>query len=94
MGCLFDDHLQPGRQKGYRRDVQQPADVRRLKRRSSRAVIAGVVEMAVAMVVSVLRMAPPVVTTIGWLVGFVLVLYGVHVGWMVFYDREPEGPSS
>jgi hypothetical protein len=74
--------------------VHQPADVKRLKRRSSRAVIAGVVEMAVSMVVSVLRMAPPVVTTVGWLVGFALILYGVHVGWMIFYDREPEGPSS
>ena len=66
----------------------------RRKRRSSRAVIAGVVEMAVAMAVSVLDIAPPLVTTIGWLIGFVLVLYGVHVGWLVFYDREPEGPSS
>lgn len=46
------------------------------------------------MVVSVLQMAPPLLTTIGWVIGFVLVLYGVHVGWMVFYDREPEGPSS
>lgn len=74
--------------------MQQPDEVRRRKRRSSRAVIAGVVEMAVAMVLSVTEIAPPLVTTIGWIVGFVLVLYGVHVGWLVFYDREPEGPSS
>lgn len=74
--------------------MQEPSDVGRRKRRSSRAVIAGVVEMAAAMVLSTLDVAPPLVTTIGWLVGFVLVLYGVHVGWLVFYDREPEGPSS
>ena len=50
--------------------------------------------MAVTMVLSVLDAAPPLVTTIGWLIGFVLVLYGCHLGWTVFYDREPDGPSS
>jgi hypothetical protein len=74
--------------------VQEPAEVWRRKRRSSRAVLAGVAEMAVAMVLSALGAGPPLLTTIGWVAGFVLVLYGVHVGWMVFYDREPEGPSS
>ncbi|WP_375426382.1 hypothetical protein [uncultured Friedmanniella sp.] len=74
--------------------MQHPAEVWRRKRRSSRAVIAGVVEMVVSMVLSVLQMAPPLVTTIGWLIGFVLVLYGVHVGWLIFYDRDPDGPSS
>lgn len=72
----------------------QPNEIWRLKRRSSRAAIAGLVEMAVCMLLSGLHTGPPLLTTVGWLVGFALFLYGVHVGWMVFYDREPDGPSS
>ena len=34
------------------------------------------------------------VTTIVALAGMALVMYGVHVGWLVFYEREPDGPSS
>jgi hypothetical protein len=26
--------------------------------------------------------------------GFVLLMYGVQVGWLVFYDRESDGPPS
>lgn len=74
--------------------MQQPADVWRRKRRANRAVVAGVAEMAVAMLLSAKHAGPLLLTTLGWVVGFALVLYGVHVGWMVFYDRDPEGPSS
>ena len=69
-------------------------DPRRRKRLSSRAVLAGVALMAVSVLLDARGLAPMLVTTVGGLTGFVLVLYGVHVGWLVFYDREPDGPSS
>lgn len=74
--------------------MEHPSEIGRRKRRSSRAVLAGLAEMAVTMLLSALEAAPPLMTTIGWLIGFVLVLYGCHLGWTVFYDREPDGPSS
>jgi hypothetical protein len=37
---------------------------------------------------------PPLATTVAAIAGFVIVMYGVHVGWLVFYDRETDGPSS
>lgn len=74
--------------------MQQPTEIWRRKRRSSRTVLAGLAEMIVAMVLSAQHVGSPLLTTFGWLVGFALVLYGVHVGWTVFYDREPDGPSS
>jgi len=64
------------------------------KRRSNRAVVRGVLLMAIAVLASSWGLAPEAATTIAAVVGFVLVLYGVHVGWLVFYDREPHGPSS
>jgi hypothetical protein len=50
--------------------------------------------MAAAMLVSSLQLAPPIATTVVAIGGFGLLSYGVHVAWLVFYDREPEGPSS
>jgi hypothetical protein len=50
--------------------------------------------MAAAMLVSSLQLAPTIATTVVAIVGFGLLSYGVHVAWLVFYDREPEGPSS
>jgi hypothetical protein len=50
--------------------------------------------MALAMLVSSRDLAPPTATTVSAIVGFGLVSYGVHVAWLLFYDREPEGPSS
>ena len=41
-----------------------------------------------------LDLLPPAVTTVAALTGFALIMYGVHVGWLVFYNREPDGPSS
>lgn len=74
--------------------MQDPAEVSRRKRRSSRAVLAGVSLIATALVLSVQPFAPPITTTVGAITGFALVMYGVHIGWLVFYDREPDGPSS
>jgi hypothetical protein len=37
---------------------------------------------------------PDVVTTAGAIIGLGLVTYGVHVAWLVFYEREPDGPPS
>ena len=54
----------------------------------------GLCLMAVAMLVSSRDLAPPIATTVAAIVGFGLVSYGVHVAWLVFYDSEPEGPSS
>jgi len=70
------------------------AEIRRRKRRSNRAVLGGVVSMVMAVLVDDLHVAPLVATTVVAVVGFVLLMYGVHVGWLVFYDREPDGPSS
>ena len=50
--------------------------------------------MAVALLVSSRNFAPPIATTGAAIVGFGLLSYGVHVAWLVFYDREPDGPSS
>ena len=68
--------------------------IRRQKRRSSRAMVAGLTAIAMALLVSTLDLLPPVVTTIAALTGFALIMYGVHVGWLVFYNRDPDGPSS
>ena len=74
--------------------MQDAAAIWRRKRRSNRAVLVGVVIVGFALLGSSLEVAPMLVTTILALVGMVLVMYGVHVGWLIFFDREPEGPSS
>jgi Flp pilus assembly protein protease CpaA len=74
--------------------MQDPEEVRRRKRRSNRAVLGGLCLMAVALLVSSFELAPPLTTTVAAIAGFVLVMHGVHVGWLVFYDREPDGPAS
>ncbi len=33
-------------------------------------------------------------TTAAAIAGFVLLMYGVHLGWSVFYDSESDGPPS
>jgi L-lactate permease len=67
------------------------AEVGRRKRRCSRAVIAGCSLMASALLLSAYEVGPPLATTIGALVGLVLLVYGVHVGWLIFYDRDDDG---
>ncbi len=74
--------------------MQDAAEIWRRKRRSNRAVLVGVVITGFALLGSSLEVAPMLATTILALVGMVLVMYGVHVGWLVFFDREPDGPSS
>ncbi len=74
--------------------MQDPAEVGRIRRRGNRAVVAGLSLMAVALFVSTWPFAPMIATTIGALVGFVLLLYGVHLGWTIFYNKDPDGPSS
>ena len=74
--------------------MQGTAEVRRRKRRADRAVVSGLALMAVALLVSSWEIAPSIATTFAATVGFVLFADGVHVAWTVFYDREPDGPSS
>jgi len=74
--------------------MQDAAEIRGRQRRANRAVLIGVCLMAAAMLVSSLQLAPPIATSVVAIVGFGLLSYGVHVAWLVFYDREPEGPSS
>ena len=74
--------------------MQDNAEIRCRKRRSNRAVLIGVGVMAVALAASSWELAPPIMTTAAAILGFGLLSYGVHVAWLVFYDREPDGPSS
>jgi hypothetical protein len=74
--------------------MQDTAEIGRRKRRADRAVFVGLCLMIIAMLVSSRDLAPPIATTVAAIVGFGLLSYGVHVAWLVFYDREPEGPSS
>jgi hypothetical protein len=74
--------------------MQRPAEIGRRKRQSDRAVVAGLSLIAVALLVSSWEFAPALATTLAAIVGFGLVIYGVNVAWLVFYDREPDGPSS
>lgn len=70
------------------------AEVRRRKSRSNRAVLQGLGLIAAALVLSCFDLAPQLATTVAAILGFALVMYGVHVGWLVFYEREPDGPPS
>jgi Flp pilus assembly protein protease CpaA len=74
--------------------MQDARLIRSRKRRSNRAVLAGLLLMAVALVVSSTRLAPDLATTVAAIAGFLILMYGVHLAWLMFYDREPDGPSS
>jgi Flp pilus assembly protein protease CpaA len=74
--------------------MQDARLIRSRKRRSNRAVLAGLLLMAVALVVSSTKLAPDLATTVAAIAGFLILMYGVHLGWLVFYEREPDGPSS
>jgi hypothetical protein len=74
--------------------MEDPEVIRARKRRCTHAVLAGMVVMAVALLVSGLRLAPDLLTTATAIVGFSLVMYGVHVGWVIFFDRETDGPPA
>ena len=70
------------------------SEIRRRKRRSNKAVLGGVVSMVMAVLVDLTELAPPLATTVVALVGLALLMYGVQIGWLVFYDRDTDGPSS
>jgi len=78
----------------YRRCMPDPAEIRGRKRRSNRSVLGGTCLMAVSLLVSSRELAPPMATTVAAIAGFLLLMYGVHLGWLVFYDRESDGPPS
>jgi hypothetical protein len=72
--------------------MEDPQVIRALKRRSTRAVLAGVAVIALALMVSGLQLAPDLLTTGAGISGFSMVMYGVHLGWVIVYEREPDGP--
>jgi len=74
--------------------MQDRAQVGRRKRISNRTVFTGSCWMLFALVASAAELVPPLASTMLAIAGFVLVMYGVHVGWLVVYEREPDGPSS
>ena len=74
--------------------MQDAAEIRGRKRRSNWAVLVGLSLMALALLISSRELAPPLATTVAAIAGYAIVMYGVHVGWLVFYDREPDRPSS
>ena len=78
----------------YRRCMHDPAEIRGRKRRSDRSVLGGTCLMVVSLLVSSRELAPPMATTVAAIAGFLLLMYGVHLGWLVFYDRESDGPPS
>ncbi len=69
-----------------------PELTRRRKRRANVGVIAGVALITVALVSDAHAVGSPLLTTAAAVLGFVAVMYGVHVGWLVFYERESDGP--
>ena len=71
-----------------------PDEIRRRKRRSTKAVLGGLSLIASALLISVLGMLPDAVTTFAAIVGFCLVMYGVHLGWVIFYEGESDGPAA
>jgi hypothetical protein len=74
--------------------MQDAALIRSRKRRSNRAVLAGLLLMSVALLVSSWELAPDIATTVAAIAGFLILMYGVHLAWLMFYEREPDGPSS
>jgi hypothetical protein len=74
--------------------MQDARLIRSRRRRSNRAVLAGLLLMAAALLVSSWGVAPDPATTVVAIAGFLILMYGVHLAWLVFYEREPDGPSS
>lgn len=71
-----------------------PTDIRRRKRRANKAVLAGLCLIIVALMISSINIAPQLLTTLGAIIGLTSIMYGVHVGWLIFYEQEPDGPPS
>ncbi len=68
--------------------------IRAMKLRSNRCVVIGVVLMVLGLVASASDAAPELLATVAAILGFAQLMYGVHVGWQIFYDRESDGPAS
>ena len=64
------------------------------RRRADHAALAGVLLMGVALLVSSFGAAPRPLTTGAAIVGFGLLSYAVHLAWMLFVNRESDGPPS
>ncbi len=69
-------------------------EVGKQKRRCNRCVLVGLALMLVGLLGSGSRLAPELLATAAAVVGFGHLMYGVHLGWQVFYDRESDGPAS
>jgi hypothetical protein len=74
--------------------MRSAAGIGSRKRRSTKAVVAGLSEIAAALLVSTWKLVPDLVTTLAAIIGFGAFTYGVYLGWQLFYDREPDGPAS
>ena len=74
--------------------MQDPDEIRRRKRRCTKAVLAGLSLIGVSLLVSALSLLPDQATTLAALVGFSLVMYGVHLGWVIVYEQESDGPPA
>ena len=70
------------------------AELRVQKQRADRAALGGVVLMGLALLVSSLGWAPPLLTTAVAILGCGLLTYAVHLAWMMFVNRESDGPPS
>lgn len=69
-------------------------EIRTRKRRCNRAVLLGLALMILGMLGSGSGLAPELLATTVAVVGLANLMYGVHLGWQVFYDRESDGPPS
>jgi hypothetical protein len=74
--------------------MQDPDEIRWRKRRCDRAVLTGLSLLAVALLTSGLQMLPDLATTLAAIIGFCLVMYGVHGAWLIFYERDSDGPPA
>jgi hypothetical protein len=74
--------------------MQDAEEVRRRKRLSNRTVFVGSCWMVLALASSAAQLVPPLASTLVAVAGFVLLMFGVHVGWLVVYERDPDGPAS
>jgi len=74
--------------------MQDAELVRRRKRVCNRTVFVGLCWIAAALGASAAELVPPIATTLLAVAGLLLLMYGVHLGWLVVYERDLDGPSS
>lgn len=78
----------------YRREMAYDGSVQGQERRSNRSVALGLALILLGLVTDARHLTPPVLASLAAVAGFGLVMYGVHLSWQVYYDREPPGSSS